>query len=101
MERWPLSRYLEELERTGLSLLIYRGGEVIFSSAGGGMRPLLEAIETLGRDMLRGTIVADKIVGRAAALLIVYMEAAEAHAAIISAAAREVFNMYGLSCYFG
>lgn len=64
------------------------------------MKPLLEAIETLGRDRLRGTIVADKIIGRAAALLIVYMEAAEAHAALISAAAKEVLNRYGLSYYF-
>ncbi|MFQ6053863.1 MAG: DUF1893 domain-containing protein, partial [Candidatus Bathyarchaeia archaeon] len=83
-----MNGYLEELEKTGSSLLIYKGGEVIFYSADGGMRPLLEAIETLGRDKLRGTVVADKIVGKAAALLTVYMGAAEVHAALISAGAK-------------
>jgi hypothetical protein len=95
-----LSRYLEELERTGLSLLIYRDGEVVFSSASGGIRPLLDAIDGLSRDEMRGSIVADKIVGRAAALLTVYMEAAEVHAALISTTAKEVLRRHGLSLHF-
>jgi len=96
-----LSRYIEELEKTGLSILIYRGEKVIFSSASVGMRPLLEAIVTLGREMLRGTIVADKIVGRAAALLIAYMAAAEVHAAVISATAVEVLSSHNIGYHFG
>lgn len=95
-----MSRYLEELEEMGLSLIIYRGDEVIFSSASGGIMPLLDAIDTLGRDGLRGTLVTDKIVGRAAALLILYMVASEVHAALISTNAKEVLRSHGLRFYF-
>ncbi len=95
-----MSRYLEELEARGLSLLIYRDGEIVFSSAGGGIKPLLDAIDALGRGGLRGAIVADKIVGRAAALLTVYIEAAEVHASLISAGAKEVLREHGINFYF-
>ena len=99
--RESLDRYLEELEKAGLSLLIYSGEKVIFSSARTGMKPLLEAIEALGLEPLRGTIVADKVIGRAAALLIVYMDATEVHAGVVSKTAAEVLWSHGLKYYFG
>jgi len=98
--RESLDRYLKELEKTGLSLLIYSGEKVIFSSARTGMKPLLEAIEALGLKPLRGAIVADKVVGRAAALLIVYMDVAEVHAGVVSKTAAEVLRSYGLKYHF-
>ena len=95
-----MSWYIEQLKKTKLNLLIYIGREVAFSSALGGIKPLLYAIEAIGRDKLRGTVVADKIVGRAAALLTLYMEAVEVHAALISNSAKEVLNRHGLKFYF-
>jgi hypothetical protein len=73
-----LNRYLDELERTGNSLMVYSGGRLIFQSGSKGIRPHLEAIDDLG-ERLRGSVMVDKIVGRAAALLILYSGAAEAH----------------------
>lgn len=96
-----MNRYLEELECMGVSLLIYKGEEVIHSSTGGGMKPLLEAIGGLGREMLRGSIVVDKVVGRAAALLILYMEASEVHAGVVSSTALEVLRSHALSFHYG
>ncbi len=96
-----MDRYLEELERTGLSLLIYSGDKIIFSSASVGMRPLLEAIDALGVESLSGIIVADKVVGRAAALLIVYMGAVEVHAGVVSKTAADVLMSHGMKYYFG
>ena len=97
---WPLSRYLEELEETGLNLLIYMDGEIIFSSADGGINPLIEAIDALGRGRLCGSVVVDRIVGRAAALLAAYMEATEVHAALISAGAKEALHRHGIRFHF-
>jgi hypothetical protein len=91
-----MSQYLEELEAAGMSLMVYKSGEVIFQSASGGVRPHLEAIEELGRAVLRETIMVDKIVGRAAALLILYAGAAEAHAAVISASGKAAFSKHGM-----
>lgn len=82
-------KYLEELESKRLSLLIYRDGSVIFSSLGKGVKPLIEAIDAFDKGNLRGSIIVDRIVGRAVALIAAYMEAAEVHAGIMSTGARE------------
>jgi len=90
-----MNNYLEELNNTGNSLMIYRGGRLIFQSASKGIRPHLEAIETHG-EALHGTFMVDKIVGRAAALLILYSEAAEAHAQVLSRPGKQVLDQQGL-----
>ena len=91
-----MSSYLDTLERTGNSLMVYRNGDLVFQSSSKGIRPHLEAIDSLGKG-LRGTVMVDKIVGRAAALLIIYSGAAEAHAAVLSAQGRRVLEMHHLS----
>ena len=91
-----MSSYLETLEKTGNSLMVYRCGDLVFQSNSKGIRPHLEAIDQLGEG-LRGTIMVDKIVGRAAALLILYSGAAEAHAAVLSTQGRRALEMHGLS----
>jgi hypothetical protein len=92
----PLSRYLSMLEESGQNLLVFRDGEVIFSSDGRGVKPLVEAIEGFGREGLVGVVTADRVVGRAAALLNVYMGAREVHALIMSSAAKGVLADHGL-----
>jgi hypothetical protein len=91
-----MSSYLDALERTGNSLMVYRDGDLVFQSSSKGIRPHLEAIDSLGEG-LHGTVMVDKIVGRAAALLIIYSGAAEAHAAVLSTQGRCVLEMHGLS----
>ncbi|UCH57259.1 MAG: DUF1893 domain-containing protein, partial [Candidatus Bathyarchaeota archaeon] len=65
--RRGLSRYLEELERSGKNLLVFNGGEMIFSSGSRGIMPLIEAIDALGGSRLDDLVTADRIIGRAAA----------------------------------
>lgn len=91
-----MSWLIEELERKCLSLLVYRGEGVIYSSSERGVIPLLRAVDLIGLEGLRGSIVADRIIGKAAALLIIYFKASEAHAVLISSPAREVFLKRGL-----
>lgn len=88
--------YLRELEESGSSLMIYRGGTLIFSSESDGIRPHLEALEEIGRDVLKGTVMVDKIVGRAAALLILYADASESYAKVITTGARDLFKEHDL-----
>jgi hypothetical protein len=94
-----LDEYVEKLDASGLSLMVYSGGEVIFKSASKGVRPHLEAINALGT-RLKGTIMVDKIIGRAAALLILYSEAAEVHAGVVSKGGREVLERAGTPLFF-
>jgi len=90
-----MNGYLEELDKTGNSLMIYSHGQLIFQSTSKGIRPHLEAIDKHG-ESLRGTLMVDKIVGRAAALLILYSEAAEAHTQVLSRPGKQVLDMHGL-----
>ncbi|MCK4439006.1 DUF1893 domain-containing protein [Candidatus Bathyarchaeota archaeon] len=94
-----MNSYLEELDKTGNSLMIYKDGRLIFQSATKGIRPHLEAIEMHG-ETLRGTLMVDKIIGRAAALLILYSEAAEAHAQVLSQLGKQVLDQHGLSTMY-
>jgi hypothetical protein len=95
-----LSRYLALLEDSRQNLLVFRDGEVIFSSGSRGVAPLVEAVDAFGREGLIGVVTADRIVGRAAALLNVYMGAVEVHALLISAGAKEVLGEHGVGFIF-
>ena len=95
-----MSRYLALLEDSGQNLLVFRDGEVIFSSGSRGVAPLVEAVDAFGREGLMGVVTADRIVGRAAALLNVYMGAVEVHALLISAGAEEVLGEHGVGFEF-
>ena len=56
------------------------------------MVPLLEAIEYLGLPKLSNSIVVDKLVGKAAALIICLFKAREVHTKILSLTARDVLE---------
>ncbi|MEM3194120.1 MAG: DUF1893 domain-containing protein [Candidatus Bathyarchaeia archaeon] len=83
------------LKERGLSLVIVRDGEVIFESKFRGIIGLIRAINVLGGD-LSSSSVADKVVGRAAALLLAYSRAGEVYAAIISELGLSTLNEYGI-----
>jgi len=90
-----MNKYLEILEKTENSLMIYKDGELIFESALKGIRPHLKAINELGSE-LEGTLMVDKILGRAAAFLVVYSNASETITMILSTPGKQVLDKYGL-----
>lgn len=91
-----LNDYIRRLNRERLNLIILKGNQTLFTSRREGMRPLLDAINICGRDQLSGTIVIDKIVGKAAALLISYFKASEIHTEILSETGRTVLDIQGI-----
>jgi len=90
-----MNHYLDTLEETGNSLMIYKNGELIFESSLKGIRPHLKAINELG-EKLEDTLVVDKILGRAAAFLVVYIKAAEAITVVLSTPGKRVLEKYGV-----
>lgn len=86
-----MNYFLENLILTEKSLMIYDEKELIYSSNKDGIRPHLDAIELLG-DKLHGKIMVDKIVGRAASLLMLYSQAREIHALVLSSPAKKVLE---------
>ena len=96
----PMDVYLSELEDSGMSLIIRREGNVIFRSSAKGLLPHLEAIRSLGREALSGAVMADKIVGRAAALLMLYSRPSEVHAGIITVGGRLLLEGGGVKIFY-
>ena len=94
-----MDEYIKKLDELGLSLMVYEGRNILFRSASKGVRPHLEAIDTLGAH-LRSTTMVDKIVGRAAALLILYSGAAEVHAGVINPGGRKLIEDAGVKLSF-
>ena len=75
--------------------MVYKEGELIFESDLGGIRPHLKAIDELGRQ-LEGTLMVDKILGRAAAFLVIYSKAAEAITNIVSSPGKQVLDAHNM-----
>jgi len=87
-----LKRYLSRLRREKINLYIVKNGEVIFSSSESGITPIIEVVEKLGIPKLSGSIVIDKIVGKAVALVVSYFEARKVFTSLISQSAIDILN---------
>ena len=73
----------KRLNENNLTLSIVKDDKVLFETTSHGISGFLEAIEKLG-DALHGASVADRIVGKAIALLCVYAIVKEVYAIILS-----------------
>jgi hypothetical protein len=65
------------------SLVLIKDGKIIYKSEDQGLKPLVFCLKT-HREEMRGSIVFDKIIGRAAAMLLVYGKIEEVWTPIIS-----------------
>lgn len=74
------------------SLLVYKDGNISYQDEHG-IKPLLIQIEKKG---LKNAIVIDKIIGKAAALLMAYGKVKQVHTNIIAKDAIEVFKKYDI-----
>ncbi len=95
-----MSCYLEQMVNSENNLMVFRGDELVFSSSGRGIAPLIEAIDTIGRENLIGVTTVDRVVGKAAALLNLYMGAVEVHAGVISSGAKVLLSGHGVQYQF-
>lgn len=75
----------------GLTLSIVKSGKIIFETFSRGISGFLEAIEKFG-DELEGASVADRVVGKAIALLCVHTKIKAVYAMILSKKAKAVFE---------
>ncbi len=78
------------------SIVIIQNGEIMYRSGAAGVAPLLEAIESIGVEKLRGSLVADKVVGKAAALLLALFKPRYVFSMIMSKLAINVLEENGI-----
>lgn len=80
------------------TIAVVSDGE-IFTSQERGVKPLLFLLKEK-KEFLKGASVADKVIGKAAALLMVLGEIKEVHTLIISEPAIQVFEKYNIPCFY-
>lgn len=77
------------LAEEGQSLVVVRNGRMLFSSRLPGIQPLLDALDS---NVLPGSAVADKVFGRAAAMIAVKGQVTAVHTIVMSQGAADVLS---------
>ena len=88
-----------ELHENNLNLIIVKRERIVFETGAHGIGGFLLAIEKLGKKMV-GSAVADRIVGRAAALLCAYGEVASVFAVTISEDGMQILRENAIPCEY-
>jgi hypothetical protein len=89
-----LKKAREILDSSELSLVLVKEEAVLFSSSDKGIRGLMEAIISCGQ-RIRGASLADRVVGRAAALLVLHGGISSVHARLLSEEAEALLSSHG------
>ena len=85
------------LSQKGLTFIIVKNGTVLFETGSHRISGFLGAIEQFGV-RLKGASVADRVVGKAIALLCVYAGIREVYAEVLSRKAQAVLEENGVPC---
>ncbi len=92
-----LRQAVEGLEREKATLYVV--GESRYSATSRGIAPIMEVLQKEPA-LLHGAYVADKVTGRAAALLLIKGGIAGLHTELISTLAREILEQSGVALFF-
>ena len=79
------------LETSEFTLVIVKNEELIFETKKTGIKGFLEAIEKI-ENRIEGSSIADKVVGKAIALLCVYTKVTSVYANVISIEAKKLLE---------
>ena len=87
---------MKRLEDEDLNLMIIKEGKTVYSSMREGIGSLIEAIDHLEFSVLVNSIIIDRVVGKAAALLVSYVEAREIYTSLLSRRAIAVLEIFNI-----
>lgn len=90
-----LNRAKELIEEGAALAIVNGGGELTYNERG------IKTLLSLQSGSLTGAFVADKVVGKAAAMMLVRGGAIEVYAEVISEPALEVFKAHKIVCLYG
>ena len=85
---------LAKLKAEGVSLLVLHGEQPVYRAEGHGIGPLLRTIAEVPANELAGARFIDRVVGRAAALLLAHVRAASVVAGTMSDGAVRVLTLH-------
>ena len=88
-----------ELYEENLTLAIVKNGEVLYSTKSHRISGFLDAVDKCGAK-LDGASLADRVAGKAVALLCVYAKIEKVYAAVLSRKAQVIFNQNKISVHW-
>lgn len=88
----------EQLHKDNLSIVIV-GENDVYTSTKHGIAPLLDILDS-ENEVIKNSFIADKVVGKAVALLMVKGNVKEVYADVISSHALDVFEKYKVKAYY-
>ncbi len=89
----------EILEEKELTLAIVKEGKILFTSTDKGIKPMYTAVVEL-KEELKGASAADRVIGRAAAILFKYAGIKELYTKLISNEAIKVFENSNIKFFY-
>jgi len=87
------------IEEKSLTLVVVKEGNILFTSADRGIEPIYAAVTDF-KEGLEGSSVADRVTGRAAAILCKYGNIEEIHTDLISDEAIKIFKKSGIKYFY-
>lgn len=84
---------LQKFKKSDWDLIVYKNKKIIFRSKDSGIKPLIKYVKKFDRKY-KNLVVYDKIVGRAAALLLAYTNSSKVYTPIISHSGILVLKKY-------
>lgn len=94
-EESAFSKALDCIRRREASVVILQNGNIVHMASGRGVRPLL-TIYREAPEKLRGALVLDKIIGKAAAMILTQGGVREVYAEVMTAAAVEFLRTHNV-----
>lgn len=86
----------EILQKGDWTLVVVKGGEVLYRSKEKGIRPMVEAILKWGAGLHQASL-ADRVIGKAAAMLAIQNGICQIYTDILSKAAKEILDQRGVA----
>lgn len=87
------------LEENNLTLVAVRDGKVIFASQDRGIKPMYNLLKEKGA-LAKDSVIADKVIGKGAALLCVHIGIKKLYTNLISQSARQVLEIHNIDYEF-
>ncbi|MDL2224834.1 DUF1893 domain-containing protein [Eubacteriales bacterium OttesenSCG-928-M02] len=88
------------LKEDGVSCVIVRNGEIIHRADGRGVKPLMELYRN-APDTLKGSLVVDTIIGKAAAMIVHLCGATAVYGDVMSQAGKDYLEKNGIEATYG
>lgn len=95
-----MQKEFEKFLNSSWELEIRQKDKIIFRSKKSGVRGLLDFVNKPGKRRYKDLVIFDKIVGRGAALLAIYLKAKIVYGALGSESAANVLKEYKIEFYF-